>query len=277
LIIGRVSVEAHIYERDAARIQHDNFNHYQLNLHLKGGYAGRLGRRETIAGPGDLSLFDFSQPMIIDAHASEMIIVALPRDVLERKLLMGDHHGLILAGSSALGGLLTDHLCAMNTRLNTMTAREASAAAQATCSMIAACFHPTTTPFATTRDEPLIYRIQRYISENVKNTNLDAMHLCEVFHLSRATLYRALEPVGGVSKYLREQRLSQIFTILLNPLENHRRISQIAYEWGFPNEAHFSRSFRDAFGISPRHARSLQKIEVNGDNIQLRLAHLHRR
>jgi len=34
------------------------------------------------------------------------------------------------------------------------------------------------------------------------------------------------------------------------------QISQIAYAWGFNDQAHFSRTFRKHFSVSPRHLRA---------------------
>ncbi|CAN0543620.1 unnamed protein product, partial [Laminaria digitata] len=44
---------------------------------------------------------------------------------------------------------------------------------------------------------------------------------------------------------------------LISPLHAQESISEVAYRWGFSSSAHFSRSFRDHFGLSPReHRRS---------------------
>jgi AraC-like DNA-binding protein len=51
--------------------------------------------------------------------------------------------------------------------------------------------------------------------------------------------------------------LSRAFTTLMTPSERHRQISEIAYDWGFKSEAHFSRAFRSAFGLTPRDAQSM--------------------
>jgi len=45
----------------------------------------------------------------------------------------------------------------------------------------------------------------------------------------------------------------------MNPLQNHRKIFEIAYEWGFGSEAHFSRAFRKTFGMTPRETRSIMR------------------
>jgi len=36
---------------------------------------------------------------------------------------------------------------------------------------------------------------------------------------------------------------------------NNRSVSEVAYSWGFNDPAHFSRTFRSRFGISPTQCR----------------------
>jgi AraC-like DNA-binding protein len=40
---------------------------------------------------------------------------------------------------------------------------------------------------------------------------------------------------------------------------NHRKTSEIAYEWGFGSEAHLNRAFRKTFGVAPRETRSITR------------------
>jgi AraC-like DNA-binding protein len=53
-----------------------------------------------------------------------------------------------------------------------------------------------------------------------------------------------------------ELRLQRAFTLLIEPCDSTRRISDIALEAGFSDISHFNRLFRARFGDSPRHVRS---------------------
>jgi AraC-like DNA-binding protein len=128
--------------------------------------------------------------------------------------------------------------------------------------MIAACFQPSAATFANARpelQESLSNRIRQHIARNLHKGPLSSDDICVTFHISRASLYRLFGPFGGVSAYVQNQRLSRVFTALMNPLQNHRKISEIAYEWGFGSEAHFSRAFRKTFGMTPRETRSIMR------------------
>jgi AraC-like DNA-binding protein len=52
------------------------------------------------------------------------------------------------------------------------------------------------------------------------------------------------------------QRLEACRRELGDPQQGHRSISDIAFGWGFNDAAHFSRAFRERFGLSPREWRA---------------------
>ncbi|MBI3198897.1 MAG: helix-turn-helix domain-containing protein, partial [Rhodospirillales bacterium] len=68
--------------------------------------------------------------------------------------------------------------------------------------------------------------------------------------------YRLFEPRGGVAAYIQQQRILRARAELSDPAHAHRRIFEIAFDGGFSSEAHFSRVFRRAFGLSPSEARA---------------------
>ena len=74
--------------------------------------------------------------------------------------------------------------------------------------------------------------------------------LCRALGMSRAQLYRKFQALTGqpVVHYFRMMRLHKARTLLQN---TQRYISEIAFEVGFSDPAHFSRAFREAFGSSP--------------------------
>ena len=57
------------------------------------------------------------------------------------------------------------------------------------------------------------------------------------------------------SHYLRTRRLERCRTDLSSPQHARLSISEICFRWGFNGSAHFSRAFRDQYGMSPREFR----------------------
>jgi len=98
----------------------------------------------------------------------------------------------------------------------------------------------------------MLERIQRHISSRLDSPDLQAEALSGLFGISRTRLYRLFEPLGGVARYIQEQRLGRAYAELSNPALNHRRIYEIAFGLGFSSEAHFSRIFRSTFRRSAR-------------------------
>jgi AraC-like DNA-binding protein len=91
--------------------------------------------------------------------------------------------------------------------------------------------------------------------------------LARTFGLSRASLYRLFEPVGGVASYIRTRRLARARQELTTPGLEDRRIGPIAYRAGFQSIPAFNRAFRAAYGQTPRGTR---KPEGGGSPIELK-------
>jgi AraC-like DNA-binding protein len=75
--------------------------------------------------------------------------------------------------------------------------------------------------------------------------SLSPDHVCKLFRN---------EPVP-LSRLIWQQRLDACRRELADPRLAERGISDIAYSWGFNDAAHFSRSFREQHGMSPREWR----------------------
>ncbi|GAA4609774.1 hypothetical protein GCM10023107_93360 [Actinoplanes octamycinicus] len=66
---------------------------------------------------------------------------------------------------------------------------------------------------------------------------------------------------AGVSlgDWLRTQRLEACRRELAKPHNLDRTIASIAHQWGFADATHFSRVFRQTYGITPRDWRAARK------------------
>jgi AraC-like DNA-binding protein len=92
-----------------------------------------------------------------------------------------------------------------------------------------------------------------YIDVHLGECELDERMIRERFNLSRATLYRRFQLLGGVSNYIRERRLQLAYRHLQR--DPTCSLTWLLYEVGFASERQFQRSFQARFGMSPAHWR----------------------
>jgi len=110
--------------------------------------------------------------------------------------------------------------------------------------------------------------IKSYIIQNLADPNLGAERIAKAMFISVRQLYKFWEaehrPLG---QWIIERRLEAARDELMNPRGRHQTIAAIASRWGFADATHFSRRFRQAYGMSPREWRHL--AEVSGDRDRL--------
>jgi AraC-like DNA-binding protein len=92
-----------------------------------------------------------------------------------------------------------------------------------------------------------------YIDAHLGECELDERMIRIAFKLSRPTLYRSFQALGGVARYIRERRLRLAHRHLQrNPACS---LTWLLYEVGFASERQFQRAFQARFGMSPAHWR----------------------
>jgi AraC-like DNA-binding protein len=78
-------------------------------------------------------------------------------------------------------------------------------------------------------------------------------------------LHQIFEGEGvTVGAYIRNQRLLMCDAMLRDP-NCRKSISEIAYQWGFGDQAQFSRNYRSRFGCTPSDVRAVSRAQsMNG-------------
>lgn len=86
---------------------------------------------------------------------------------------------------------------------------------------------------------------------------LNAQRVAEKMGLSERYVQRLFEENGlTVSQFIMDERLKRVRRMLLEPAQDHRHISDIAYGAGFSDITHFNRAYKRRFGEAPGMARS---------------------
>lgn len=153
---------------------------------------------------------------------------------------------------------LTDYLILLHRALPQLRVKDAPHIAAATTSLLAACLSPSRDQVVEAQhaiDAVNMERASKIITKKLADRSLTSHVLCRELGVSRSSLYRIFEPVGGVSNYIRRRRLLKTRDILADS-SDRRAISSIAEEWGFMDPSIFSRMFRKEFGITPKEARA---------------------
>jgi AraC family transcriptional regulator, positive regulator of tynA and feaB len=100
-------------------------------------------------------------------------------------------------------------------------------------------------------------RVKAFALRNLRNPELSVEVIAESVGLSPRQVHRLFaHEEMSLMRWVWVQRLEQCYRELLQDGSGQRTISEIAYAWGFNDQAHFSRTFRKHFGVSPRHLRA---------------------
>lgn len=103
----------------------------------------------------------------------------------------------------------------------------------------------------------LFDRAREQVEVRLGDPNLTLADVARAEGVSARYLQKVFENAGeSFTHLLRLRRLERCRSDLANPLYAALPISDIGFKWGFNDAAHFSRSFRDSFGTSPRAYRS---------------------
>jgi AraC-like DNA-binding protein len=117
-------------------------------------------------------------------------------------------------------------------------------------------------PQRTTRSL-MLQRVLYYIRDNLADPTMTPTSISLAHGISVRYLSMVFEGLGmSVDRTIWQQRLERCARELADPAKRFVTITDIAFSWGFSDSAHFSRSFKTAFGTSPREYRQLNLIAL---------------
>ncbi|MCK6691884.1 MAG: helix-turn-helix domain-containing protein, partial [Thermoanaerobaculia bacterium] len=110
-----------------------------------------------------------------------------------------------------------------------------------------AAFEPPPHP---TLEDTFMQQVRGILEAHLDDDAFGIPDLCKALAMSRAQLYRKFQALTDrpVGHYFRDLRLHKAKTLLS---DTDLRISEIAFQVGFKDPAHFTRAFEEAFGVSP--------------------------
>ena len=257
--IERLPKEPHWVSQDA----------YFAVILLAGDYLLQQNGREVFLRPGDMALYDATQPHRIHCPDSfSKLIVSIPRRALRDRLAGVEHcTARRLPGDAGVGAIASGFVRSAASQAGLLDARQFSALAEQALDLLTlalTAIRPARCNLSSSRSLSL-HRVRDFIERHLADpamdtamvacgTGLSARYINDLFKDDRTSLMR----------FVWKRRLECCRKDMLDPAHAGHRISDIALRWGFNDLSHFSRAFRRTFGCSPREFRAGGAIAPRG-------------
>jgi len=262
------SVQQKIY-RGPSEISKMPAEVYFLNLQVKGQCRMSQGGREAIVEPGDFAIVDSTEPYLNDYFSDEweQHSFRIPQHLLRPRLQAPQRSCAVrIAGDSGIGKVVVDYLMSV-ARNTTQSSTEAAVLGSSLIDLVALSLGATVNAQdagkANAR-KAMYSSIINHIAMNATDPDLSPAKVATHFHLSTRYLHKILEDGGqSFGRILLDKRLERCALDLQSG--NGRSISEIGLRWGFNDLSHFSRTFRQRFGMTPREYKC-EHAERKADN-----------
>jgi len=109
---------------------------------------------------------------------------------------------------------------------------------------------------SSTHRSVMLYRLKAHIQSRLRDSRLSLSQVAAEFGVSARYINDLLgDEQLPFTRYVLSQRLERCRQDLSNRALTQRQIGQIAFSWGFNDLSHFTRRFKERYGLSPREYR----------------------
>ena len=210
--------------------------------------------------PGDTTLIDSALPWTSDcAGDCARLYLRIPRWLVHERAQTSSLPVLPrISGKSGLGATLFRLATSLYEQADEMNMEDGLVSIGAYLDILARCI--TRPESASTKlgcCAQLRPRVEYFIETHLREPTLCPAIIAAAAGISVRHLHRLFAAKScTVAEWIRERRLERCRTDLSDPHLRERHLTDIALGWGFSDSAHFSHSFKQEFGVSPREFRS---------------------
>lgn len=259
--IMQLHADAQTVLRSPALIARDGTGHYKLSLQLAGHGLLLQDGREAVLAPGDVAIYDTQRPYTLNFDQPfETLVLMFPQHLLG---LSADDVSQLTAVSMGKGNRLAEavapFIASIATQLPELKSpighRLAMNIVDLLSTLLADEIYSRPTQGADSHAK-MLRRIQHHIEANLADPTLSPESIARAHHMATRTLQKVFSAAGlTVAGWMRERRMEHCRRDLADPLCAHVPIGEIGACWGLVDAAHFSRVFRNTFGLSPSQYR----------------------
>ena len=256
--ISTIRATPHAVVRTPTAARHADEAYFKLGLQMSGSAQLDQDGRQAELGPGDFAIYDTTRPYRLEFLSDyHIMVVMFPQSLLRiPRRRIEQITARAVSGRTGLGALLSPVLAGLEPDLETGV-KAGAHLSDAVIDLIAACFagDEHAEPPSARRDQ-LMTTFFAHIEANLSDPGLDVASIAAAHHISASYLQKLFAGESiSVAAFIRERRLERCRRDLANPSNGLRSAASIAAQWGFQDPSHFSRLFRNTFGMTPGDCR----------------------
>ncbi len=230
--------------------------------HAKGVYGNHPGHLD----PGDVQIIDLADEYRSIYGETDYVTVFVPQELVglsPRDMKLPK----TLRSQSPICRVLADATRSLVSHMSTARAADAAPLAAGFTGLLSGLVfggeidEPANTALRQSRRHAIEAHIERHLNE----PEVDVAELSLRFGASRATIYRLFADEGGVQAYAMRRRLEQAYRDLTAHPPTRGIVRTVREKWGFQDHSHFTRAFRERFGLSPSDAAQMGTASADRD------------
>ena len=231
----------------------------------KGSLLVQQSGKEKVSAPGVAVLFDSTKPYHLTCHNHcQSIYIEIPRPMLvERCSNDKISKPTSLNFSDGLGWALVTFCRLIAADSDSFNKEIASKIASELINLLAVYIDVETEHKSSYKNISQNFRLQAvksYIDSRLDDPDLSPANIAKANGISLRYLHYLFKRSGtSVSEWIREQRLNKCHQKLISDKYENDSITNIAFSMGFNSSSHFSRLFKERFGMAPRNLRNIIK------------------
>ncbi len=216
--------------------------------------------KDVRCNPGSFILERSHEPYEFShAEAADLWVVKVEAKALGGRIRQPDRFcSLQFNAADGAGGLFTDMLHLIPNRFDAMSPETRSTVGQQLIDLLVLALkadeRTLTTGNSTVREAHLT-RIEAFVRKHMNDCELDPDTIARGCGISTRYLHELFRDTNQtLGSWVRDQRLEACRETLRDP-SNRQTVAEIAYRWGFGDQAQFSRAFKAQFGLPPKEYR----------------------
>ncbi|MFJ7215018.1 helix-turn-helix domain-containing protein [Amycolatopsis sp. NPDC098790] len=260
-----LTTRPHVVARTGKAIRRSDPAVLKFGCVIRGGALVERDGRQAELRVGDLTLFDTSRPFqgrhLPGPEPAKLLLLQFPRALLPLPAREVRELSCVrIAGDHGVGALSSRFLRELARRMDEFSVADAARLAPLTMDLLVTALASALEAADAVPEEAkrhaLRARVHVFIREHLGDPDLGPRTIAEAHHISVRYLHKLFQAeVRTVADLIRHTRLERCRLDLADPRLAGRPVRETAARWGFTSNAHFSQTFRAAYGLSPSELR----------------------